>query len=276
MCASVSGNRLGYGRIFEGIGSIGMIDLKWRTAFCFGIGLSLLMTACGGGGGGNTTTPPTTTYTLTVNSTNPTTGVAITVSPADINSAANGSTSFTRTYDAGASVTLTAPATSGSDTFASWTGCTSTSGATCTVTLNANTTVTANYAVPATTYTLTVNSTNPATGVAITVSPADINSAANGSTSFTRTYDAGASVTLTAPATFRQRHLHLVDRMHKHQRHDLHGDPERQYDRYGQLHRSSDHLHADRESCIHVFMCSCVHVFMHECIHVFMHSCVHA
>ena len=177
-----------------------MIDLKWRTAFCFGIGLSLLMTACGGGGG-NTTTPPTTTYTLTVNSTNPATGVAITVSPADINSAANGSTSFTRTYDAGASVTLTAPATSGSDTFASWTGCTSTSGATCTVTLNANTTVTANYAVPATTYTLTVNSTNPATGVAITVSPADINSATNGSTSFTRTYDAGASVTLTAPAT---------------------------------------------------------------------------
>lgn len=173
-----------------------MRNMRRRAAFCIAIGLSLFITACGGGGTNQVSTTP---YVLTVNSTNPSSGMAITVSPADNNSAASGSTSFTRTYDAGTSVTLTAPATSGSNTFTSWTGCASSSGATCTVTLNANTTVTANYAAPVTTYTLTVNSTNPASGVAITVSPADVNSAASGSTSFTRTYDAAATVTLTAP-----------------------------------------------------------------------------
>ena len=40
-------------------------------------------------------------------------------------------------------------------------------------------------------YVLTVNSTNPASGVAITVSPADNNSASNGTTAFTRTYNSG-------------------------------------------------------------------------------------
>ena len=147
-------------------------------------------------------TVPATTYVLTVNSTNPASGVAITVSPADNNSAGNGSTSFTRTYNSGTSITLTAPATAGGNNFSSWTGCTSANSVTCTVALSANTTVTANYVTVApTTYTLTVNSTNPTSGVAITVSPADNNSAGNGSTSFTRTYNSGTSVTLTAPAT---------------------------------------------------------------------------
>jgi hypothetical protein len=137
-----------------------------------------------------------------VNSTNPSSGVAITVSPADNNSAASGTTSFTRTYDAGTSVTLTAPAASGSNTFTSWTGCTSSSTVTCTVAMSANTIVTANYASTAPTiYTLTVNSTNPASGVAITNSPADNNSLTGGNTSYTLTYNSGATVTLTAPAT---------------------------------------------------------------------------
>ncbi len=61
---------------------------------------------------------------------------------------ATGTTAFTRTYNSGTIVTLTAPATSGSNTFSSWSGCTSASTVTCTVTLNANTTVTANYTVP--------------------------------------------------------------------------------------------------------------------------------
>ena len=173
-----------------------MKNLRKNAAIWMGIGLGLAMTACGGGG---TSTPVQTTYTLTVNSSNPATGVAIGVTPADNSGAANGSTSFTRTYNSGTSVTLTAPATSGTDTFASWTGCTTASTVTCTVAVNANTTVTANYNVP--TYVLTVNSTNPASGVAIGVTPADNNSAANGSTSFTRTYNSGTAVTLTAPAT---------------------------------------------------------------------------
>jgi hypothetical protein len=177
-----------------------MFRLGRSAAFCFVIGLTLSIAACGGGGGNNNNPPPVTTYTLTVNSASPSSGVAITVSPADNNGAGNGTTSFTRTYNSGSSVTLTAPATSGANTFSSWTGCTSASTVTCTVTLNANTTVTANY-TPATTYNLTVNSTNPASGVAITVSPADTTGATNGTTGFTRNYISGTTVTLTAPAT---------------------------------------------------------------------------
>jgi hypothetical protein len=140
------------------------------------------------------------TYVLTVNSTNPVSGVAVTASPADNTSKTSGSTGFTLSYNSGTAVTLTAPATSGGNTFSSWTGCTGTIGATCTVTLNVNTTVTANYAVPAT-YVLTVSSTNPASGVAITASPADNSSKSSGSTGFTLSYNSGAVVTLTAPAT---------------------------------------------------------------------------
>jgi hypothetical protein len=135
-----------------------------------------------------------------VNSANPSSGVAITVSPADNNSAASGTTSFTRTYDAGTSVTLTAPATSGGNTFASWTGCASSSGAACTVMMNANITVTANYAAPVT-YTLTVNSTNPSSGVTIDYNNPLNNVIIPGVTSFTVTEPPGTMFVLTAPAT---------------------------------------------------------------------------
>ena len=120
-----------------------MGKLGRSVVLCFAVELSLFITGCGGNSG--TTTPPPTTYTLTVNSTNPASGVAITVTPADNNSASNGTTAFTRTYNSGTCVTLTAPATSGGNAFSSWTGCTSASTVTCTVALSANTTVTANY-----------------------------------------------------------------------------------------------------------------------------------
>ncbi|MBI5849553.1 MAG: hypothetical protein HZB39_00720 [Planctomycetes bacterium] len=48
--------------------------------------------------------------------------------------------------------------------------------------------------------TLTVQSTNPAAGTAIAVSPVDFDGNANGSTSFTRRYRDGQPVTLTAPS----------------------------------------------------------------------------
>jgi len=122
------------------------------------------MTACGGGGGGGTNTLSTTPYVLTVDSANPASGVAIAVSPADNNGAASGSTSFTRAYDTGTSVTLTAPATASGNSFASWAGCATSSTITCNVTLNANTTVTANYttlAAAASTITVDQSSTGP-------------------------------------------------------------------------------------------------------------------
>ena len=166
----------------------------------FAIAMSVFVAGCGGNA--NSGTPPVTTYVLTVNSTNPSSGVAITVSPADNNGATSGTTSFMRTYDSGASVTLTAASTSGSNTFSSWTGCTSVSAASCTVTLSANTTVTANYITPApTTYTLDINSTNPSSGVSISASPADNNSKSGGVTGFSLTYNSGTAIILTAPAT---------------------------------------------------------------------------
>ncbi|MEO8614255.1 MAG: DUF642 domain-containing protein, partial [Luteolibacter sp.] len=59
------------------------------------------------------------TRTLTVDST-PATGVSVTVSPNDLSSNGNGTTQFTRTYNNGAVVSLTAPATSGTATFVKW------------------------------------------------------------------------------------------------------------------------------------------------------------
>jgi Calx-beta domain-containing protein/uncharacterized protein DUF4214 len=57
-----------------------------------------------------------------------------------------------------------------------------------------------NFTAPATTRTLTVGSTNPAAGVNILITPTDNNSAGNGTTQFTRTYNNNTSVTLTAPS----------------------------------------------------------------------------
>ncbi len=115
---------------------------------CAVSGIALALAGCSSGGVGGNTQPSTATFVLTVNSTNPASGVAISVSAVDNNGGANGTTGFTRTYDAGKVVTLTAPASSGSAAFASWTGCTSASGETCSVMMNANTTVTANYTAP--------------------------------------------------------------------------------------------------------------------------------
>lgn len=128
-----------------------MIDLWKRLAGTLAAtACTAAMAGCGGGGGGTSisTPPPVTTYVLTVSSSNPNSAVAITVSPNDNNNAGNGSTSFTRTYNAGTSVTLTAPSTAAGNKFSSWTGCTSASTTTCTATMNAATTVTANYTTP--------------------------------------------------------------------------------------------------------------------------------
>ena len=146
-----------------------------------------------------TYTPPP-IYALTVASTNPASGVAISASPADNSGATNGTTSFTRNYVTGTAVVLTAPATSGGNNFNSWAGCTTASTTTCNVTLTSSRTVTVNYVAPATVYSLTVNSTNPARGVSVTASPADNNAKSTLSTGGALAYNSGTIVTLTAPA----------------------------------------------------------------------------
>ena len=87
-------------------------------------------------------------FTLTINTTNPGTGVPISVSPNDINGNGNCLTPIERTYDAGTTVTITAPATSGTNKFCSWDGCTLAITETCTVNMSADTTVNAVYEVP--------------------------------------------------------------------------------------------------------------------------------
>lgn len=134
-------------------------------------------------------------HTLTIDSTGPASGIAMTVSPADNNNISSGSTPFSLTYDQGATVVLTAPSNTGSSAFVSWTGCTAVNAETCTVTLGADTTVIAAY-TPG--YTLTVNSSG-AGNVPLTASPNDINGSYGGSTPFSLTYKPGTQVTVTAP-----------------------------------------------------------------------------
>jgi hypothetical protein len=57
---------------------------------------------------------------LTVASSNPSSGVSITVSPTDSNGGGNGTTQFIRTYNNDAIVTLSAPATAGGNNFQKW------------------------------------------------------------------------------------------------------------------------------------------------------------
>jgi len=136
---------------------------------------------------------------LTVNSSNPVSGAEITVVPTDNSGQGNGSTLFTRTYGLGTVVVLTANGTAGGNVFSSWAGCDSVSGLQCTVAITGAKSVTAYYQPR--TWQLSVNSFNPASGVAVTVSPLDNNSQASGSTKFMRTYNPSTPVTLTAPAT---------------------------------------------------------------------------
>jgi hypothetical protein len=142
-----------------------------------------------------------TTFDLTINSLNPDSGIPVTVTPLDNENQGDGTTSFTRTYDEGTNVTLTAPAAnSDEDPFVEWrrNGAFYSSSPTVQVTMNADYTMTAVYELD--TYDLTVNSLNPDSGISITVTPLDNENQGNGTTSFTRTYDEGTNVTLTAPA----------------------------------------------------------------------------
>lgn len=143
---------------------------------------------------------PVTRGVLTVASSNPASGVSITVSPNDVSGSGDGTTQFTRAYNPGTSVTLTAPASVNGNNFRAWrrdgqdwSGSVST---TITMGGNRNHTMTAVYA---TSPVLTVTSSNPDSGVNITVTPNDKNGSANGTTPFTRTYDEFTNVNLTAP-----------------------------------------------------------------------------
>jgi hypothetical protein len=99
------------------------------------------------------------TPTLTVASSNPSSGVTIGASPSDNNGKAIGSTQFTYTYNSNAIVSLAAPSAAGGNDFNRWSGCYSSSGTACTVVLTGDKTVTAVYGTAA-------DSTSPDTSIA--------------------------------------------------------------------------------------------------------------
>ena len=184
-----------------------MKDLQHNAALWLAVSLAAVLTGCGGGGGSSSTPPPLpTTYTLIANSVNPATGIGMIVSPADNNGAANGTASFTRTYNSGTGVTVTAPATAGSNTFTSWSGCTSATTVICKVTLSANTTVTATYASPKTTPTVTVSpasfsiTTAQSLSVSVSISGGTGNPVPTGSVSLSSGSYSSAATTLSSGA----------------------------------------------------------------------------
>lgn len=137
---------------------------------------------------------------LTVASSTPDAGVNINVTPNDISNAGSGKTQFTRTYNPGTEVTLTAPSTANGNIFTKWQRDGQDWSSTLSVSqvMERNHTFTAVYTMPPI---LNVTSSNPGSGVNITVTPNDNNGAGNGTTPFTRTYNMFAGVNLTAPVT---------------------------------------------------------------------------
>jgi len=112
--------------------------------------ISLAAMGCGGGGTGKSTAGPG-TYALTVTSVNPVSGIPLTVSPADVNSAgASGAptpeTDLSLIYNVGTAVTLTAPASTSSGVFVAWVGCDTTTGYVCNVTMSGSKSVEVEYA----------------------------------------------------------------------------------------------------------------------------------
>jgi hypothetical protein len=133
---------------------------------------SLLIAICGCG---NSTSLQT--YLLTVNSSNPSSGVTIGITPNGSSTTSYQTTAYSRAFTSGTTVAITASSTSGSNYFSSWSGCASASTITCTVSLTADTTITANYGTPAmTTPTVTVltssSSINTGQGVTATITVA--------------------------------------------------------------------------------------------------------
>jgi len=104
-------------------------------------------------------------------------------------------------YVEGSNVQITATPSSGWQ-FDGWTGDATGLQNPLTVTMDSDKSITATFSlIPADTFLLTVQSSNPASGISVAVSPDDNSGLGNGTTQFTRTYTDGSSVSLTAPAS---------------------------------------------------------------------------
>ena len=121
---------------------------RWAGVLCMVAVVCGLTTSCQRGHKGAQAPEQTSLFTLTVNTTNPTRGVMMNVTPNDFNGTGNGVSPVERTYEAGTTVTITAPANTGANKFDSWDGCTLKITETCTVNMSADTIVNAVYEVP--------------------------------------------------------------------------------------------------------------------------------
>jgi len=147
---------------------------------------------------------------VTVQST-PVSGIPITINVTDRSGLKNGNTTFTRTYAQNQMYIVTAPATftSGSTVYQfdrwAWEATAGTGFSLQPIDQrdfeanigSLNDTAEARYRARRT---INISSSNPASGVAITVNTQDLNGAQNGSTPFSRIYKDSTTVTLTAPA----------------------------------------------------------------------------
>jgi hypothetical protein len=169
-----------------------MKGMRWILLAWMGVGLSLWVLGCGSGG----STPPPANYTLTVNSTNPASGVVIPYQVRGNSSSTEGTTSFTLAEPSGTFLTLVAPVVAGNNQRSGWTGCDINLDGGCSVTMNSNRTVTANYTTPAVTVT-----PNPATATigSQVQFAAQVNGVASTNVTWSVTISSGS--TLTTPGT---------------------------------------------------------------------------
>jgi hypothetical protein len=179
---------------------------------------------------------PSGPFTLTVLTTDPTSGVSVTAAPADMNASGGGMSTLTLQYAAGTNVSLTVPSFAGAndlEIFNSWKGCTTSVGATCQLTMTSNLTVTAVY-TPQVSFTLQPQDGGPngcctppyeqqiGTTQTIYLHPTFLNNQTNGNVvwtvvssdpkfdpgtidangNYTTPYPAPPSVTITATSTF--------------------------------------------------------------------------
>lgn len=145
--------------------------------------------------------PAPANFTITFMSTNPASGVNITLSPTSLDPISSGNTTFTALYASNATVTATAPATASGAFFNEWyrDGTAYTNNPVATFVADQNRTFSVAYTNTVGTFLITFTSTTPNSGVAMTVSPTSNDSTSSGNTTFSATWNSTTNVTVTAP-----------------------------------------------------------------------------
>jgi hypothetical protein len=135
-------------------------------------------------------------HNLTIRST-PDTGVYLVTIPDDLNGEGAENGPLDRIYPHGTPVGVTAAATWGGRPFVGWSGASISTSRTANIVVDSEMEMTANYGG----HKLRILSEG-AYDVPVTISPADLSGHSGGETSFTRLFDYGTSVTITAPEVY--------------------------------------------------------------------------